>query len=315
MPPLVSILVPSCNAALWLSQTLESALAQTWAPTEVIVVDDGSGDDSLAIARSFERRGVQVISQPNAGASAARNRALQATRGDFLQFLDADDLLSPNKIAGQLDVLAERPHGTIGSCAWGRFHEDPQQARFIDQAVFRDFSPLDFLALAGETGAMMHPSAWLVPRTIAERAGPWNESLSLNDDGEYFCRVVLASTGVAFCAGDDVCSYYRSGVGGSLSQRRDERSRRSQFRSIQLITQRLLAAENSQRTREACAGYWRRFVHDFYPAPAALIAEAEAEVCRLGGRLGKPQMGAKTRLLARLIGWRAVFRLKHRLNG
>src|SRR5689334_12629004 len=92
--PRVSILVPCYNAARWLPATLASALAQTESSIEVIVVDDGSTDESLAVARSYESRGVRVFSQRNAGASAARNRAMREARGEFLQFLDADDLLS-----------------------------------------------------------------------------------------------------------------------------------------------------------------------------------------------------------------------------
>ena len=75
------------------------------------------------------------------------------------------------------------------------------------------------------------------------RAGPWDESLSLNDDGEYFCRVLLASPGMVYCRTGR--SYYRSGLPGSLSQQRGEKARRSQFRSLELIGQHLRAAEDS----------------------------------------------------------------------
>lgn len=308
--PLVSILIPCFNAAPFIAETLESALAQTWRHTEIIVVDDGSTDRSPEIAREFAPRGVRVFSQANAGAAAARNRARRESRGDFLQYLDADDLISPAKIERQLALLAGRPPDTLATCAWGRFRCDRRDAAFVDMAVFRDLTPVEFLALGGDTGAMMHPSAWLVPRGVAERAGPWDESLSLNDDGEYFCRVALASAGLAFCADPEARSYYRSGMAGSLSQRRTQRARRSQFDSLVAITRALRAAEDSPRTRRAAAGYWRRFVHDFYPWPADLIAQATAEVARAGESLGRPPMGPKTAALARVLGWKAVWRLK-----
>lgn len=313
--PLVSILIPCHNAAPWLAATLESALAQSWPHREIIVVDDGSTDGSLALARTFADRGARVLTQPNAGASAARNRAIRESRGDCLQFLDADDLLSPGKLAAQVALLAGRPAGAVASCAWGRFAADPAAARFADQAVFRDFAPVDFLTLAGETGAMMHPAAWLVPRAVAARAGPWDETLTLNDDGEYFCRVLLASAGAAFCAGDSARSYYRSGLPGSLSRQRSESARRSQFRSIALIEQHLLAAEDSPRTRRALANYYQRFIHDFFPTPPDLMRLAAARVAAFGGStLARPPMGPKTAILARLIGWKNVRRLQHRLR-
>lgn len=313
--PLVSILIPCYDAARWLPATLESALGQTWLQVEIVVVDDGSRDDSLAVARSFESRGVRVFSQANAGASAARNHALREARGTFFQFLDADDLLSPGKIAAQMELLRERPAGTLASCAWGRFTDDPADARFVDDCVFRDFAPLDFLVLAAGTGAMMHPSAWLVPRGAAEQAGPWDESLSLNDDGEYFCRVLLASAGIAFCADPEAKSFYRSGLPGSLSQRRGGGARRSQFHSVELIERQLRAIEDSPRIRRAGANLYQRFIHDFYPKPVTLMRLAAERVTLLGGTtLAAPPMGPKTAALARLLGWKAVWRLKRLLR-
>jgi glycosyltransferase involved in cell wall biosynthesis len=313
MTPLVSIIIPCYNAERWLEATLKSALTQTWPHTEVIVVNDGSRDGSLAVAQRFAARGVQVIDRPNAGASAARNHGLRLARGDLIQFLDADDLISPEKIGAQVELLRASPAGTVATCAWGRFQEDPATARFVDEAVFRDFAPVDFLVLAGDTGAMMHPSCWLLPRAVVDRAGPWDESLSLNDDGEYFARTLLASAGMAYSPAGR--SYYRSGLPGSLSQQRGERARRSQFRSIELITQHLLAAENSPRTRRAAANYFQRYIHDFFPFPADLMQAAAARVAALGGAtLGPPPMGARTAALARLLGWKNVWRLKHYLQ-
>ncbi len=311
--PLVSIIIPCHNAGRWLRATLQSALAQTWPVTEIIVINDGSTDDSLAAARQFEPQGVRIVDQPNHGASAARNHGLRLARGDFIQFLDADDLISPEKIGAQVELLRDRPAGSVATCAWGRFQDDPRTARFVDEAVFRDFAPVDFLVLAGDTGAMMHPSCWLLPRAVAERAGPWDESLSLNDDGEYFARTLLASAGMVYSAAGR--SYYRSGLPGSLSQQRGERARRSQFRSLELITQHLLAAEDTPRTRQAAANYLQRFIHDFFPQPADLMQAAEARVAALGGSsLAAPPMGPVTRRLAAVLGWRNVWRLKHFLG-
>src|SRR5258708_16672625 len=102
MEPLRSILIPAHNTQEWISDTVKSAFAQTWARKEIIVVDDGSSDQALEIARSFASRDVCVITQNNQGAAAARNRAFSLCQGDFIQWLDADDLLSPNKISAQM---------------------------------------------------------------------------------------------------------------------------------------------------------------------------------------------------------------------
>src|ERR1035437_7664048 len=229
-------------------------LAPTHPHCEIIVVDDGSTDSTLAVARSYESREVRVLSQANSGASAARNRALQLARGDFIQYLDADDLLSPEKIAAQLTVLHARAPGILATCRWGRFEDDPARARFVDAVVFRHFPPVDYLLPHTREARMMHPGAWLVPRNVADRAGPWDERLSLNDDGEYFARVVLASAGIVFTP-DPAAAYYRSGIGGSLSQRRSPRALASLALSVELVAAHLAAAEDSDRTRQALADY------------------------------------------------------------
>ena len=98
MKPLVSILIPAYNAERWIAETIQSALDQTSARKEIIVVDDGSSDQTLKIARRFACKTVSVVSQQNRGASATRNHALALSKGEYIQWLDADDLLGPTKI-------------------------------------------------------------------------------------------------------------------------------------------------------------------------------------------------------------------------
>src|SRR5438270_10693715 len=104
---LVSILIPCYNAERWVAQAIESALAQTWPIKEVIVVDDGSTDGSLDVIRSFGDR-IQWETGPNQGGNAARNRLLDLARGEWLQYLDADDYLLPEKVERQIEVARHR---------------------------------------------------------------------------------------------------------------------------------------------------------------------------------------------------------------
>src|SRR5713101_8219343 len=109
---LVSILIPCFNAERWIAQAIESALAQTWPEKEVIVVDDGSADASLTIIKSFGDR-IRWVSGPNRGSNAARNRLLELARGEWLQYLDADDYLLPEKIARQMEFIAANPAADV----------------------------------------------------------------------------------------------------------------------------------------------------------------------------------------------------------
>lgn len=309
MKPLVSIIIPCYNAEKWLAQAIDSAKSQTVKDAEIIVVDDGSVDRSLDIARQFESPYIKVISQPNRGASAARNLALEIVQGDFIQYLDADDLLTPNKIERQIALLRESPIGAIATCEWARFYSQPSEACFIPQPLWKDMLPVDWLLCAWGEQWMMHPSAWLIPKSIARKAGDWNEQLSFNDDGEYFSRVVLASTQIKFCSGAKV--YYRSGNSGSLSATLSPRAYRSAYLSWKLCTNALLAVENSSRTRQVCADVFQRFIYETYPEVPNILTQAAARVQDLGGSHLHPAGGPSFQVLAKLLGWR---RAKHLQN-
>lgn len=308
--PLVSILIPCHNAAPWLEQTLVSALNQTWPHTEIVLVDDGSTDDSLAIARRYASPCVQILSQANAGAAATRQRALEACQGNYIQYLDADDLLEPDKIARQLQRLLAAEPGSVATARWTRFTGDLGSARFTPEPNWRDFSPVDYLIQTFASGSMMHPAAWLTPRAIATAAGAWNAGLSLDDDGEYFTRIVLASTGVVFCP--EAISHYRSNLSQSLSGACSPAAWSSAFRVCELSTSNLLSRDSSPRSRHACALYWLRYAFAAYPHEKTLVDRALEQARRLDPLAQRPRSGPLFETTARLLGWKTAKRLRAR---
>ncbi|MCX6950523.1 MAG: glycosyltransferase family A protein [Opitutae bacterium] len=308
MRPLVSILIPCYNAARWLAATLESALAQTWPHTEIIVVDDGSSDNSLMIARSFTSRGVHVLTQPNRGAAAARNAALAAAQGELIQFLDADDLLAPGKIAAQVEALTTAPAGSIASGPWGRFTLDPSSASFHPEPVWTDLTPLDWLVLSWSGGGMFPPLVWLTPRRIIDAAGPWNEDLSLDDDGEYFCRVLLQAATIRFVPGAD--SYYRDHSGPRVSASQGDRAARSSFLSIELKDRHALVREESPRMRRALASNYQRFAWEQLVDAPALATLALARMQAHSPDLPPPDGPRLYRWVSRVLGWPRARRLQ-----
>lgn len=155
---------------------------------------------------------------------------------------------------------------------------------------------------------MMQPGAWLAPRTLLDAAGPWDESLSLNDDGEYFARVMLAAERIVFCAG--ARTYYRAHPGPRLSARRDRRSLESLFRSVELATNHLLAADDSARSRAAAARAWKWTAFELFPDAPDLTACAEENSRKLGGCTRPFPGGPRFQLAARLFGWRMARRLQ-----
>lgn len=310
MMPLVSIVIPACNAAPWLADCLRSAVAQTWQEKEIVVVDDGSTDGTLGIARSFSAPALRVFSQENRGASSARNRGLREARGDFLQFLDADDLLAPDKLEKQFAALADR-QDAVACGSWGSFRRTPEDAVFVPEPVWASLPPVEWLVSSWSGGGMMHPAAWLVPRAVADRAGLWDETLSLDDDGEYFARVVLASRDVRFAA--EARSYYRNHDGQRVSRTRGEKAWSSSLRACESKAGQLLARENSPRTRRACAANFSRFAWENYPEGGDYVRRAVQRWLELDASVQPPRGGPRENLLARCFGWRIARRLRKTL--
>jgi glycosyltransferase involved in cell wall biosynthesis len=301
MPPLVSIIIPCRNGVQWLAEAVESCLAQSWTTREIIVVDNGSSDRSLAVARQYEPA-VLTLQCHQPGASAARNVGLQRARGDFIQFLDADDVLDRDKIETQLERLVSGPPGAVATGAWARFRARPHEAVFAAEPVWADLAPEEFLISSWRGGGMMPNFAWLTPRAVIDRAGPWNERLSLNDDGEFFCRVVLASSGIVFCG--NARGYYRSAAGSTLSRRRDKVALSSAFEAIALSCDRLLQRHDTPAARAASATHYQRFVFDAYPEVPELVATAERRIAEFGGSELCIGGGRLFRLLSRWFGWK-----------
>jgi glycosyltransferase involved in cell wall biosynthesis len=248
--PFVSIIIPVYNSSRFLKRCIESALNQTWKMKEVIIVNDGSSDESLSIAKEFETQGVIVINQENKGASAARNRGLAYAKGDWIQFLDADDFLREDKIELQLQSLEDNKD--VAVCKTIHFIEDDWQNGIPDDDRFYQENlndPLRFLIkLYGGFdywSGMIQPNAFLVSRTIIEQAGKWNEELSLDDDGEFFCRVVLQANRIVYSA--EPMNFYRKYVANiSLSSSKSTRAYKSQFQSICLKHSHLLQHNTDQ---------------------------------------------------------------------
>ena len=313
MTPLVSIIIPCYNAAPWLAETLESCFNQTYRNLEIILVDNGSTDDSLAVASRCKDARLVVTTCERKGASAARNVGLSLAHGEYIQFLDADDLLAPDKIEIQLKRLANEPPGTVASGAWARFGLPPYGIRTCDvifkpEPVWRDSSPTDFLINSWLGGGMMPLFAWLTPRSVITAAGPWNEELSVNDDGEYFARVILQSKGIFFC--EQARGYYRTHVSNSLSSRRDEAAVKSEFESIRLSSEHLLLARSDKEARSACAAAYQRAVYHHYPNHLNFIRQAESRVTELGGTELAYPAGGIGNVIKILLGWKVIKRVQ-----
>jgi glycosyltransferase involved in cell wall biosynthesis len=302
LKPLVSILIPAFNAQEWIADTLRSAIAQTWGRKEILVVDDGSTDKTLAIARQWESDSVRVVAQENRGAAAARNKAFSLSHGDYIQWLDADDLLAPDKIERQMEVMSQcRNKRTLASAAWGKFRYRCHKAKFVRTALWCDLSPTEWLLRRMGRDLYMQTATWLVSRELTEAAGPWDTKLLGDDDNEYFCRILMASDGVRFVP--DARVYYRSFGYGSLgyiglSNEKIE----AHWLSMQSHIGYLQSLENSERVRAACVRYLQTWLRCFYPQRPDIVRMAEQMARNLGGQLEVPRSSWKFAWIRAVLG-------------
>jgi glycosyltransferase involved in cell wall biosynthesis len=272
------------------------------------VVDDGSKDNTVDVVRSFESAGVRVVSQKNQGAAAARNTAFSLCRGDYIQWLDADDLLSPDKISRQMAALGENPNTRIVlSSAWGRFMHRPRRAEFVPSPLWCDLSPGEWFCRYMENNVYMQTATWLVSREVTEAAGPWDIRLLGDDDGEYFSRVLLASDRTQFVPEAKV--YYRMSGAGSLSYiGSSDKKKDAQWLSMKLHIQYLRSLDDSIRARTACVTYMQNWMTFFYPERLDIFEQASQLAQELGGQLKIPQLPWKYSPIQSIFGWRAARR-------
>jgi hypothetical protein len=181
--PSVSILIPSYDAEAWIGEAIESALSQTCTDAELLVVDDGSRDDTASVLKSFGAR-IRWETGPHRGAPAARNRLLDLARGDWLQYLDADDVLLPTKVERQLEAAA-------GS--------DLVVSPYLTEAgAPRSVAEGNDPWLAFLRGRMGVTSSTLFRREALRKAGGWEEDRCAAQEAELVRRMLCMGARVVF---------------------------------------------------------------------------------------------------------------------
>ena len=224
--PLVSIIIPCYNAAPWVAEAIETCLNQTYQPIEIIVVDDGSTDNSLSIIHSFGDR-IKWVSGPNHGGCHARNRGFGLSRGKYVMFLDADDKIAPENVAllvqaldGKLDHMA--------ACEWRYLSKQGNR--------WKEFKPLRLPRHLDDIqrelyGAHTPLGAWLQPRDIVTRIGGWDEALTAYQDVDFRLRCLLS--GAKFIRIRGGRFYYRLHEFPSVSKTVSESALRSRLRVVE----------------------------------------------------------------------------------
>lgn len=307
--PLVSICIPAYNAAEFIETTLNCLINQSYRNIEIIVVDDHSKDETFIKALNLQDERIKILKNKKKGACSARNFAYQNASGEYFIFFDADDLVEADFIKTQLNTLGAAGSNVVVS-NWGRFTGNSVSTFQIDPFIIKhDMSfyewIINYWTFYKHTTP---PGRVLMPRTIIEKAGLWNENLSLNDDFEFFTRIFLNSSLIQY--NDKGIFYYRSGVGG-LSSIVSSKAYESYFNTLDLSLKRVQERfPNDKNIALACANLWQMFIYHIYPYKKNMSKRAEAEVQRLGGANIRFPAGGKTEFLLKTVGWRLTKHIK-----
>jgi glycosyltransferase involved in cell wall biosynthesis len=206
-PVSVSIVTPCYNGARFLEQTLRSAAEQSRPPLEIIVIDDGSTDDSAAIAAAFGPP-VRLLQQTNHGESSARNKGLAEALGSHVLFLDADDLLGPDALFQLSDAVKNDP-GAVALMGCARFNTDPADPFLITMPEYDRFLPDIIDTNFGP------PHTWMAPTDVVRAAGGFYDALQWSEDWDILWRVGLHASGLVPV--DYVGAFYRQHSGSQFA--------------------------------------------------------------------------------------------------
>jgi glycosyltransferase involved in cell wall biosynthesis len=317
---LVSVIIPAFNAENYIEETLKSVVNQTWTHLQIIVVNDGSTDNTEKKTLPFlSDKRIIYVNQQNKGSISARNKGLSLATGDYIQYLDADDVLSLDKISKQITVLKAKTAYEIAICRTKVFSEtigdrdEEISSEFLHDTTDTFAFVLDLYGLKGKPG-MIQPNAFLISRELAKSVGPWEQRVapSYADDDEYFCRVMLRSSAIYFTEG--INFYRKLDSKKNLSNQHSYEHAKGALTAFQLKSKNLLFIENSERVKKVIARMFAGFIYLYAQAYPDLSAQAEKTIYALNLRRLPLVGGKRFQNLSMLIGFKNALRIRSLLQ-
>lgn len=225
--PIVSIIIPCYNCAKFLGETLEDLLRQTLTTWECIIIDDGSTDNTKEIAQYYALKDprFKYYGQPNAGPCAARNHGIRVSTGNFLQFLDSDDMLESRKLEKQIEIFSNNPACDIvyGSMKYfsrtdqGKIQTSENNGKYWKNG--RTSGHGDEVLIELLRGNIMVINSPLIRRNVFEKAGLWDEQIPFNEDWDLWTRCALAGLSFEYDGSDGTCALVRIHEGSRSADR------------------------------------------------------------------------------------------------
>jgi|26BtaG_2_1085354.scaffolds.fasta_scaffold00518_4 glycosyltransferase involved in cell wall biosynthesis len=308
---LVSVIIPMYNGAEFINETLDSVLGQSYKNIEVIVIDDHSTDNGFELVNNINTPNLIIVKNSGKGACAARNYGFELSKGEYIQYLDADDLLSANKIEEQLKLAKLYNVSHIYSCGFVRFSDNIDELVWQRQYVDKDYdNPKMWLLDSWKGKGMGAIHNWLIPRDLIELAGPWDEELLINQDGEFISRVLFNARGVKFT--ENVQVYYRSGIPNSITQNRSfSKEKAASILRSYVSYKETSIKHNSLELMKVGLGYnFLFFIYQYSAHFPELTDKAKKEFYNLGFNKMWPVGGRNFKKLSTVIGFERALKFK-----
>lgn len=190
----MSVIIPTYRRAHLIADALESVIGQTWRPLEIVIIDDGSDDDTNKIVSSWAKKNqdlfLRYVWQRNAGGSAARNRGIQEARGAMVAFLDSDDTWHPDKIAKQVAILEIEEHFGAVYCGYREVQAETGEVLDQPNTLLPSGDILSRLLVRDETAPT---SAWIIRKPLLEWLGGFDISLAARQDWDLWIRLAAVT--------------------------------------------------------------------------------------------------------------------------
>lgn len=293
---LVSVVVPAFNAGQTIVETLDSVFAQTYENLEVIVVNDGSTDNTMVVLEGYSNP-INIVSTENKGVSHARSFGFKHSKGDYIQYLDADDLLMPEKIEIQLRALVDQ-YADVAYGDWQKFKAENNQVT-IAEAIEREIE--GDLEIALFTYFWCPPAAILYSRQLCERL-KWNENLPVIQDARYFLDAAIAKGKFVYTKG--IMAQYRTAQSNSLSQKSDLNFVRDLYENTKSIYS-LWKGEINMDRKMAILKSLRHCINRLSVLDKRLAEEAIEFLLQIAPDYLPPEKGL-LRILTKIIGYKSA---------
>ncbi|RXP45404.1 glycosyltransferase family 2 protein [Lutibacter sp. HS1-25] len=312
----VSVIIPNFNNAIYLNACINSVINQgSDVIKEIIVVDDHSTDNSWEILLAFELNYpniIKIFKNPKKGVQSARNFGFLQSTGQYIQWLDSDDILGTNKIKNQLEILSiNKSYDVMSFCGWVHFNDDINTVVPKPNKCWKNYEkPLEWLIDSWNGGGMMQTACWLTPRELCKDIY-WDETLLKNQDGIYFFEIILKSKTLFFC--NEAIVFYRQPQSTNISKQKSKLVLKSLFASYKYY-EKILEVSDTPIIRKALATNYANLIAYIYPNYKDLHFDAKKQIELLGLKKIPSFGGKKFCILRFFLGIYPALKLSNKIN-